>query len=273
MLQSMVCRYADFSEAWYREQELSLLIRRLFAGHASESVDFVNRKLWEFCAITQALDERCFLRSGMSGLGFAVGREPLASHFAARGCQILATDLGVEESAGWVETGQHAAAKDAIHFPDLVHRDVFDQRVAFQPADMRTLEGLRPGYDFLWSSCALEHLGSLQLGVDFVLNSAALLKPGGVAVHTTEFNVLSDDVTLETGGSVIYRRRDILSLQEDLAARGLRLVPPNFDVGDHPLDFDYDTAPYMTSGKPHLKLDYGGHVCTSMLLIVEKPQS
>src|SRR5262249_43993209 len=155
-----------------------------------------------FCAITQALEERGFLRDGRTGLGFAVGREPLASHFAARGCRILATDLAAEASNDWAASNQHAASREMVFHPVLAPREVFDDRVASQPADMGPPEGLRPGYDFLWSSCALEHLGSLRTGMDFVLKSAELLKPAGLAVHTTEFNVRSDVETLEEGGSV-----------------------------------------------------------------------
>jgi hypothetical protein len=59
------------------------------------------------------------------------------------------------------------------------------------------------------SSCALEHLGTLDGGLDFIVRSAELHFPGGVAVHTTKFNVLSNNSTIEHGENVIYRRRDI----------------------------------------------------------------
>jgi hypothetical protein len=271
MLGSIVCRYADFSAPWYREKEFHLRIREIMAGHSASQVDFVNRKFWEWCAITQALDERSLLRTGMKGLGFAVGREPLASYFGARGARVVATDLHPENSEeGWILTNQYAASKEDLFQPLLIDHDLFETSVSFQAADMRTLEGLEPGYDFIWSSCALEHLGTLQAGLDFIVRSAELLTLGGVATHTTEFNVLSDDVTIEEGSSVIYRRQDICGLVDTLSSVGLRLVPPNFDVGDHPYDLAIDTPPYMVSGKPHLKLEWGGYICTSMLLIIEK---
>ena len=75
------------------------------------------------------------------------------------------------------------------------------------------------GFDFTWSSCAFEHLGNLAAGCDFVVEQMRCLAPGGVAVHTTELNVSSDDRTVESGATVLYRRRDI----EDLAARLRRL--------------------------------------------------
>ena len=247
------------------------MIRKMYAGHSAQRFDFVNRKFWEWCAISQALDERRMLRSGIRGVGFAVGREPLASHFAARGCDILATDLEAASSEGnWIATEQHAASLDALFQPLLIQREIFDARVAFQPADMRTLEGLTGDCDFVWSSCALEHLGTLQAGIDFVVESSKLLRPGGVAVHTTEFNVASELTTVEAGGNVIYRRSDIQALAAQLQRLGMHLVTPDFDAGNHRHDLEFDTPPYMESGKIHLKLEIDGFVSTSMLLIVER---
>jgi 2-polyprenyl-3-methyl-5-hydroxy-6-metoxy-1,4-benzoquinol methylase len=270
MLASMVCRYSDFALPWYRNQERNLRIRDIYVGHSAERQDFVNRKFWEWCAIVQALEERGNLCSGKAGLGFAVGTEPLASYFAGKDCKVLATDLDSAMSdPAWISTGQHAASLDALFQPLLAARELFDARVSFKPADMRSLEGLNEQYDFLWSSCALEHLGTLNAGLEFVVNSAALLKAGGVAVHTTEYNVNSDDATLESGPNVIYRRKDILELSRKLESRGFKLATPDFDTGAHQFDKEFDVEPYMTSDRRHLKLMLGGHVSTSMLLIVE----
>lgn len=274
MLNSIACKYGDFSEAWYRDQEDKLKIREIFRGHSAAQVEFVNRKFWEWCAIAQALEERAKLGPGLRGLGFAVGTEPLTSHFASRGCDILATDLAAENSvSGWLETNQHAASKDALHYPPLIAKHAFDERVTFQPADMRMLEGISGEFDFLWSSCAFEHLGSLQHGIDFVLNSVRHLRAGGVAVHTTEMNVKSDTDTLTTGPSVVYRRRDFIEMENALKARGLHPAPLDFDTGKHPFDQVCDTEPFMQPGVRHLKLDIGGYVSTSFMLIIEKPSA
>jgi len=274
MLNSMVCRYADFSQDWYKAKESELKIREIYRGHSATEVDFVGRKFWEWCAIAQALDERSMLQPGRHGLGFAVGTEPMASYFASRGCRVLTTDLDPKQSdTGWIERNEHAACLQAVYHPQLLGREQFDALVDFQYADMRTLAGLSGTYDFIWSSCALEHLGTLKAGIDFVLASSRLLKPGGVAVHTTEFNVRSDTDTIEAGPNVIYRRRDILALSELLRKQGLKLVSPDFDSGDHRFDIDYDTPPYFSSGKPHIKLEIDGQICTSYLLIVEKLES
>jgi hypothetical protein len=146
--------------------------------------------------------------------------------------------------------------------------DAFVERVAFREVDMRVIpEDLR-GFDFLWSSCALEHLGGLPCGIDFVMNAMDCLKPGGVAVHTTEFNCESDDATVETGHSVIYRKRDLLALAGRLAAMGHTIEPFDFDLGDTEADHYVDEPPY--AGRTHLKLRLGGFTSTSFGLIIRK---
>lgn len=268
MLGSIVCRYEHLSSDWHMRWAPRL------AGFDPQKLvpAFSYRKCWEWAAIMQALDERGMLRDGRRGLGFAVGSEPLPSAIAATGAEVLATDLHEDRvTGGWIGTGQHAASLDALHRTDLIRRADFDRLVSFQPADMRVLDGLsEEAFDFLWSSCSLEHLGSLEAGMDFVRRSTAFLKPGGVAIHTTEFNCSSLDQTLETGGDVIYRQKDIEALDASLRSIRCGLARPDFYCGDHRHDIDFDVAPYFQTGRMHLKLDIGGFVSTSILLVVQK---
>jgi SAM-dependent methyltransferase len=125
-------------------------------------------------------------------------------------------------------------------------------------------------FDFLWSSCSLEHLGDLEAGMAFVEESSRLLLPGGYAVHTTEYNVGSDHETLRAGANVIYRRRDIEELGYRLRHRGCGLSYCDYNAGDHPNDLDYDLPPYGRMDRQHVKLLLGDHISTSMLLIVRR---
>ncbi|MGH9194359.1 MAG: hypothetical protein ACRD1T_01300 [Acidimicrobiia bacterium] len=112
---------------------------------------YLHRKVWEWIFIAEALHERDMLRPGRRGVGFGVGREPLAALFASFGCEILATDLnrGDAAEAGWVRTGQYAAA-----FADLNHLAIcdpaeFDRRVAFREVDHEHNPVRYPGFRFL----------------------------------------------------------------------------------------------------------------------------
>jgi hypothetical protein len=131
------------------------------------------------------------------------------------------------------------------------------------------------GFDFLWSGCALEHLGTLEGGLDFVLRAMACLRPGGVAVHTTEFNLAEHGPTVERGPTVLYQRRHIEALGQRLAARGHRLLPVDFSPGEGVLDRFVDLPPFArpdgmppVPDVPHLKKSAREHVATSIGLIV-----
>lgn len=235
----------------------------------NESPDALHRKLWEFAFIAQALHERGMLSLGKRGLGFAVGQEPMPSLFAARGCEILATDLGADakDAAMWIDTAQHASSLANINSRGLCAPELFDQRVRFRPVDMRALPEDLGVYDFIWSSCSMEHLGSLEAGMSFVMNALRHLAPGGVAVHTTEINVVSNTRTLMDGVAVIYRRRDIRELARRLRQAGMRVTLDLRD-GGLPADRLIDTEPFKL---PHLKLLLAGYVTTSFGMIIERP--
>jgi SAM-dependent methyltransferase len=269
VLSSMVCRYEHFREDWYRHWAERLHLEP--PGLELDSPDRnINRKAWEWCAILAALQERGMLHEGRSGLGFAVGKEPVPSILAAHGVEVLGTDLGADE-AGWSSTNEYAQSADHLYHPALVDKATFDKKVRFLPADMRDIGGFSDeSFDFVWSSCSFEHLGSLETGIGFVKDAMRLVKPGGFAVHTTEFNVASNTETLVSGGSVIYRKRDIEALDYILRRNGAALEKVDFDPGSHPHDIDYDFPPYFKNGRKHLKLLLGDHITTSIILIIQK---
>ncbi len=231
-----------------------------------------HRKLWEWCYIAQALDERGMLAAGRRGLGFAVGTEPLASLFAARGADVLATDLAADQLAAggqdWNVGNQHARGLESLNGRSICPPAEFAQRVRFRPVDMNHLPADLTGFDFCWSSCSFEHLGSITLGRQFLVNMAACLKPGGVAVHTTEFNLSSDEATVEEGSAVLFRRRDVEAMAADLRAVGCRLADRDYTIGGGAADWHVDRPPF--THVPHLRLELSGYVCTSIGLIIEK---
>ena len=243
-----------------------------------------HRKLWEFCFLLQALAERGLLEPGRRGLGFGCGEEPVASYLASRGVHVAVTDLQGEDASasGWRETGQHLSSLELAFKPYLTSREAFDNLVSHRFVDMNAIPAELVDYDFCWSICALEHLGSIEKAMDFVINALRALKPGGVAVHTTEFNFLDNERTLDNWPTVLPQRRHFEQLAERLRAEGHDVAPLDFDVGDKPLDRFIDVAPYPgdPSGKleimrahhhsNHLKLSIDGFASTCFGLIIRK---
>lgn len=222
----------------------------------------LHRKQWEFCYIAQVLATAGKLAPGQRGLGFGVGEEPLAALFAARGAKVVATDLAPEaaEGTGWIETSQHAGSKQGLNTRAICPPQLFERNVEFRFVDMNAIPDDLGQFDFIWSACAFEHLGSIENGGKFLLNTARMLAPGGVAVHTTEFNCFSNRKTLDHASTVLFRRRDFEDFAADLADMGCETVF-NFDLGDLPDDHHIDTAPY--ADEPHLKLELASWVTTS----------
>ena len=258
---SVLCRYEHLSTPWFIKWRDAMAIP---ADYRPE-----NRKHWEWCAIAQALSERNMLRPGRFGLGFAVGTEPLPGLFASYGANVLATDRA-EDSSGWSASGEHAKGLIDLFNPLICAEDEFHRLVRFQQADMTKLENLPASeFDFVWSSCALEHLGTLQMGLDFIKGAMRLLKPGGVAIHTTEFNCSSNEETCTQPAGVMYRRRDMEQLAAELRLDRVLMSPFDFNAGSSFQDIDYDEPPFGT--KPyHIKLLIDGYVSTSCLIIAQK---
>jgi hypothetical protein len=261
-LQSCLCSAAQLNSAAFRYWAQALRLPWRY-----------HRKLWEFCFICQALFERGMLENGRKGLGFAVGEEPLPALFASRGCSIVATDLEATDQRAqvWADTAQLAVSVEKLERAAICEPSLFRERVIFRAVDMNQIPGDLTDFDFTWSSCSFEHCGSIQLGLDFVVNQMQCLRPGGVAVHTTEFNLNSNDDTLSEGSTVIFRKRDIDSLVHRLKQDGHHVEPIAYALGSSRADRHIDTFPYAEA--PHLKLVLAERfVSTSIALIVRKSE-
>jgi hypothetical protein len=235
----------------------------------NQQVQF-HRKFWEWvfilnCALTNDIG------ASKTALGFGVGTEPLPAVLAKLGTQVVATDAPAEigVGSGWTKTNEFANSAETLRFDGILDQDIFQQRVRYRSADMNDIASDLTGFDFCWSSCCLEHLGSLQHGIDFIINSVErTLKIGGIACHTTELNLSSNEATVESGHTVLYRKRDLDALVAELRDRGHEVADIRVAPDAHHLDAFVDYPPY--AGMPHLKLQLAGYACTSVGIIVKR---
>lgn len=242
-----------------------------------------HRKIWEFAYVLQTLHEKGHLRTGARGLGFGCGQEPLPSYFASRNLSITMTDLNPEDSAslGWAATGQHAASLERGFRPHLVGRAQFERNVSLRHVDMNDIPADLRDYDFCWSICALEHLGSIEKGLAFIEKALATLRPGGLAVHTTEFNFLNDEETVDDWPTVLFQRKHFVEIAARIKSQGHKVAELDFDVGREPLDkfidippFVHDWTDYMRrtwgARADHIKVSVDGFASTCFGLIIVK---
>jgi 2-polyprenyl-3-methyl-5-hydroxy-6-metoxy-1,4-benzoquinol methylase len=274
-LESKATTQQDIESPWFRYWCNELKIAPIY-----------HRKLWEFAFLLQCLYENGKLSSDLRGIGFGCGEEPMASYFASKGINVLVTDLEPEKvkGAGWVETSQHASSLENIYHPHICSRDQFDQYVNHAFVDMNFMPDKYDGqYDFCWSICAMEHLGSIEKGLTFVENSLKMLKPGGIAVHTTEYNYLSENITIDNWPSVLFLKKHFESLAKRISESGHEFIGPSFDTGNGYLDRFIDIPPYsLGEGRlrkeiwsnynqvSHLKLSVDGYACTCFGILIKK---
>lgn len=268
----------DLESLWFRYWCSELKIFPIF-----------HRKLWEFAFLLQCLFENNMIVVGKSGIGFGCGEEPIASYLASVGVSAHVTDLEIEKVSGmgWVETNQYASSLEAAFHPSICSREEFENNVSHSYVDMNDIPKELDGkYDFCWSICAMEHLGTIEKGLNFVEQSLRTLKPGGIAIHTTEFNYLSDKITIDNWPTVLFLKEHFETLAKRVNEAGHVFVGPSFDVGNRVLDRFVDIPPYAVgegwlarenwsdvNQNAHLKLSVDGFPCTCFGILIKKAES
>jgi 2-polyprenyl-3-methyl-5-hydroxy-6-metoxy-1,4-benzoquinol methylase len=245
-----------------------------------------HRKVWELTYVLQAIHRHGSLRPGARGLGFGCGQEPIPSYLASRGVAVTVTDQPPEQmlDQGWSETNQHTRSLDDTFHGHLVDRETFDRQVALRYVDMNAIDEDLADFDFCWSVCAFEHLGSIEQGLAFVENSLKTVRPGGLSVHTTEYNFANATATIDNWSTVLFQRRHFEELARRLTEQGHSVAPLDFDVGHLPLDKFIDVPPYHSDwnpalkdawendGTPHLKMTIDGFASTCFGFTVRRAE-
>ena len=295
-LESKICTSADIYSAWHRS-----LAKCLRADN------YKLRKIWEWTYTLKALQVAGKLHRDSAGLGFGCGTEPLASCFANFADRVMVTDAPIDviDGKGWSDTAQHTASLEDAKHEWLASRSDLDRVLEFSYVDMNHIpESLHNCYDFVWSSCALEHLGSKMKGLQFIVNSSRCLRPGGVGIHTTEYD-LSGTSVIDEWETVLFNNTDLLDVLPGLVVDAersfpglkLRLLPFNLTRGTAFLDGYVDIPPYSYhanlnsgfSGKrisssgssselllpheypyPQINLSVDGYPSTSVAIVVER---
>lgn len=229
-----------------------------------QDASHIHRKLWEWVVMCETLDRAGLLVPGTKALGFGVGKEPLVSYFASKRIHVTATDH-VTDTGAWAGTFEGAA----FRVPNLVDEKAFKRYVRYQDVDMNAipLDLKNEQFDFIWSSCSMEHLGSRVHGVKFFIEALQCVRLGGLSVHTTEYTF---DLGFDSRDLSFYTAHDLKNLQSMVRSMGWKMDELDFTVGDHPYNYVENKTHYEVQGKPHIRVTLAGRNFTSCLLTVRK---
>jgi hypothetical protein len=253
----------------------------------------MHRKIWEYFIINKNLEIHFNNKFyNKKGLGFAVGNEPLVPYFILKKNYITATDISKNNInyKKWFLTNQNIDIGFNKYINPksekyMLDEETFNSYCEKLYINMNNLPKKinNNKYDFLWSSCALEHLGSVKKSFDFIIKSLKFLKKGGIAVHTTEYNYISNDKTLITEDCIIFLKSHFKILGKKLKKFGYKLLPINFNRENTFINNNVDVYPYNTvkdcklcnyilndNKKTHINLNISGYNSTSIFFVIIK---
>lgn len=175
------CKLADIAD--WQDPEFQSISSLLEIDEAR------SRKFWEYIQVYRGLRQLGLLNDESRALGLGVGRERLIYAFANVCGEVVATDL--YSSQNWQTA--------AMPVEEVYERNPFayrKERLVVQHMDMTRIEYPDNSFDFIWSCCSIEHVNSFKDLHQVYREIHRVLKPGGIAALTTEYN-LSDHHSYE----------------------------------------------------------------------------
>lgn len=271
-LRSQTPSAAQFEHPAFREWEPLLRFE-----HRAERC---HRKTWEWAYILQAARQHGVLRAGLRAVGFGVGNEPVPAVLASHGITVVATDrMGpVDENAvrTWADRGWQLTGIEGLQRPEILPNGRAAELITTRSVDMNDVPSDLGPCDLVWSAGSFEHLGSAEHGMRFVRKTAALLAPSGIAVHTTEMDLVPHEQSIDYGELVCYQPQDLRHLAELLVQDGFE-VDLNLHVAMETSDDRWvsvvllQAAELAAGEQAHLKVALGDSVITSFGFIIRRP--
>jgi SAM-dependent methyltransferase len=225
-----------------------------------------SRKTWEWIHGMAGLARLGCLAPDARALGIAVGHEPPAYWLASRVASVYATDL----YRGWFVG--HEANPDVLDDPAKYAPYPYPrERVAFFPMSGTAIAFGDATIDFIFSFCSIEHFGGLAQSRRSLREMARVLRPGGIAVVSTE--LLLNDVALQDALPEIYMFTPWELYEELIAPSGLLMIgdiaPANLirycadpvDIADRAM---------MAAPPQWFVLRYGEALFTSVMFFLQK---
>lgn len=250
---SRLCNVNEFQLPEIRQQLLAL---------ALDPTD-IHRKHWEKAAVAFLVEQFGYFDHQSVGLGLGVAKETLLYLFSNHCGRIVGIDLyqPIFRSGAGMTCEQVYAV---VPFP--YHRE----RLELVAMDMRAMHFPDAAFDFVWTVSSVEHVDSIEELVTVFGHIERVLKPGGHAFITTEWNRVPGN-PIYVPGAILFDEVLYLYLISQLE-RLRPLTPVHLRQPYHP---DHFFAHKWTTStglemRPCVNLFSCGTFITPVLLIFRK---
>jgi SAM-dependent methyltransferase len=245
-----------------------------------EPIILPDSKQWECAMMLRTLTDLGVIRPGALLAGIGAGTEETTFALAAKGCVVFPTDRYLELTpwsdvapAGMVvrpeQYSEYAYPRGGV-IP--IHSDA---RVLSLPSDF---------FDGVYSAGSIEHFGSLEAVAAAAEEIGRVLKPGGVAVLSTEFRLDGPNDRRWFSDDCILFTPELLQ-SHIVGPSGLELIgEPNFATSQGTFDSQVVLVDFLNKAKrvrtladkrdayPNLVLFHEGYLFCSVHLALRKPK-
>ena len=247
-----LCYVEDWENAEIKET-ISSLLQYLPKG--------IGRKDWEWALTIIAMKRFGKLNNNSKAIGIASGYEPLVFYLANNVNHVYATDLYDSGKFSYTPSDFPENPKKYAPFPYK------EDALTVLRMDATNLGFQSDMFDIAFSISSIEHFGGKNHSgaLRCLKEIERVLKPGGIAVITTEY-ILNDKKHPEffnrrTIYNDLINKLDKLQLVEPL---DLRITTKTLDTAIGLHDTVDNTHPY------HVLVRYGDMLLTSIMLVFEK---
>src|SRR6187200_1831252 len=237
------------------------------------SEGFIHRKDWEWALGIIAMRRFGKLNEKSTAIGVGSGTEPVPFYLANKVKYVYATDL-YGQNDGWKRAAPSDFPENPKKYAPFPYKE---DALTVLRMDGTKLEFPSESFDIAFSFSSIEHFGGKNHSgaLRSVKEMERVLKPGGLAVITTEY-IINDKEHLE-----FFNRRTIYSDLIDKLER-LKLVEPlDLRITSKTLDtvMDYPSAVYWDASSnddefkknhPLVLIRVGNILVTSLMLTLQK---
>ncbi|MGI8728817.1 MAG: class I SAM-dependent methyltransferase [Solirubrobacteraceae bacterium] len=240
------------------------------------------RKHWEVAMAVRALRSHGALRPDAQILGVGAGNEPTLFWLTRHVARVFATDLYLGDE--WDES----AAPEMFTNPGRFWPAQWDpRRLVVQHMDGRDLTHPDASFDGVFSSSSIEHFGTGEDVARAIDEAYRVLRPGGVLSLSTELRIAGDGPGLP--GILLFtaRQLDELVVRRCPWEAGVSIdrppSPATLETCQQFEDVAADVRAHVAENGailfhrlrwttyPHLVLQHGEHIWTSVHLALRKP--